>query len=65
MMISYKHHDYSIMSKAVEFEEVLIMIMIIIKRMVKAWPAYQVLTYNMYRSKNLESYLDIVLGACL
>jgi len=34
------------MSKAVEFEEVLIMITIMIKIMVKAWPAYQVLTYN-------------------
>jgi len=47
-LFSYKHHYYSIMSKAVEFEEVLIMT--IIKIMVKAWPAYQVLTYNMYRS---------------
>jgi len=45
-LFSYKYHDYSIMSKAVEFEEILIMIMIMIKIMVKAWPAYQVLTYN-------------------
>jgi len=34
------------MSKVVEFEEVLIMIMIMIKIMVKAWAAYQVLTYK-------------------